>query len=134
MAKRKSIYLGGSMSEFIDIGRRDLMNGWRDDVTKTFEAAGFDVYNPSIGNFDLGWIYQRDFRFVMDCDIVMFNFLGAKRASFGSIMEVGWAWEHHKLVPICMEPDNVHQNFFVTKCATIIVPTLEEVVEAVLKF
>lgn len=71
-------------------------------------------------------ILGRDRWMVKKADIVFANFLGAKRVSIGSMMELAWAHDHGKHVVIAMEKDNIHRHAFVTGCADILFETQEE--------
>lgn len=60
------------------------------------------------------------------CDMVFVNFLGAKKASIGTVMEIAWADMLRKPVVIVMEPDNVHNHSMIRESAGFIVSTLDE--------
>jgi len=71
-------------------------------------------------------ITARDRNDVMTCDLVFANFLGAKKVSIGSVIELGWADAWRKPIVIVMEPDNIHQHSIVNTICGFKVQTLEE--------
>lgn len=69
-----------------------------------------------------------------DCqraDAIIFNFLGAKRVSVGTCVEIGWADAARRPMVAVMEKDNIHHHAIVNDCVPYIVPTLSEAIEIV---
>ena len=65
------------------------------------------------------------------CDAILVNFLGAKKVSIGTVMEM--AWGKDKPIFIAMEPDNIHRHAMINDTAMCIVPTLEEALDMAIK-
>src|SRR5882724_8346639 len=57
-------------------------------------------------------IMTRDRNDVSRADAVIFNFLGAKRFSIGTVMELAWANLLRKPTIVVMEPGNIHVHSF----------------------
>lgn len=57
-------------------------------------------------------ITARDRRDVMNCDMMIANFLGAKTVSIGSVIELGWADAFRKPTVLILEEDgsNIHDG------------------------
>lgn len=53
-------------------------------------------------------IMGRDFFDVNRCDLIIANFLHAKRISIGTVMECAWAYQMHKIVIAIANPDDLH--------------------------
>jgi nucleoside 2-deoxyribosyltransferase len=144
---RPSVYLAGPITGLT----YDEGQDWREYAKAWLDAEGIDGYSPlrakthlrAIGVLDsagkpdsayLGMnalsepqgITARD-RF--DCtgrDLVLVNFLGAKTASIGTCIELGWADASRTPIVIAMEEDNLHRHAMVNMVAGFIVPSLEE--------
>lgn len=76
-------------------------------------------------------IFGRDMFDVRTSDVLFVNFLGAKRVSIGTILEIGAAWEGRKTVVIVMEKDNIHQHSMVRELTPWVVETLQAGVDVV---
>lgn len=68
----------------------------------------------------------RDRMDVMRCDLLLVNFLGAKKVSIGTVMEIAWADAWRKPIVLVMESENVHSHAMVREVAGFIVPTIDE--------
>ena len=76
-------------------------------------------------------ILHRDFKSVMDCDIVVVNMdtFGEDRPLTGTICELAWAWEHHKpILMITGEPKYLRHPFLLN-FSSMIFPTVEKLLE-----
>lgn len=71
-------------------------------------------------------ITKRDRWDVLSSDLILVNFIGAKKVSIGTVMEIAWADAWNKYTIIAMEEDNIHQHGMVNESVGIIVPTFEE--------
>jgi len=65
------------------------------------------------------------------CDVLFVNFLGVKRISIGTVLEIAWADSKRIPIIIVMEKDNPHQHSMITECAGFIVPTVKEGIDIV---
>lgn len=66
------------------------------------------------------------------CDVVLFNFVGAKRVSIGSCIEVGWADANRIPIVVAIDKDNPHEHGMITETAGFIVPTLDDAIDTVI--
>jgi nucleoside 2-deoxyribosyltransferase len=72
-------------------------------------------------------LVARDKYDVKSSDLILFNLLGAKKVSIGSVIEYGWAAAFDKLVVTVMEPKgNPHEHSFIRELSDFRVSTLEE--------
>jgi hypothetical protein len=76
-------------------------------------------------------ITKRDRWDVFSSDLILVNFVGAKKVSIGTVMEIAWADALNKYTIIAMEDDNIHQHGMVIESVGIVVPTFEEALELV---
>ena len=53
-------------------------------------------------------ITVRDYLDCAKADLIFANFLGAKKLSIGTIMEMGFGYAHRVPIIAVMEPDNIH--------------------------
>lgn len=65
---------------------------------------------------------------VMRCDMVLVNFLGAKKVSIGSVMEVAWADAWRKPIIVVMGKNNVHSHSILREASNFIVESLDEAI------
>lgn len=56
--------------------------------------------------------FQRDRFDVHTCDGILVNFIGSKRKSIGSAMEIAWAVQRKIPISLAMEPGNVNEDIF----------------------
>lgn len=114
--------------------------------TKILRALGYHVICPMTGKSFLNNVEEfkgvgyndhplatdhaiktRDRWMVGQVDIVLADFtLGKERVSIGTCMELAWADELHKHVVVVMEEDNIHQHCFITECASIVYPNIDD--------
>ena len=75
-------------------------------------------------------ITTRDRNDVMNCDMLMANFLGAQKVSIGSVIEYGWADAFRKPIITIMEADktNIHEHSILNGVTGFRVSTLDEAV------
>ncbi|MCV0439827.1 MAG: nucleoside 2-deoxyribosyltransferase [Hydrogenophaga sp.] len=55
-------------------------------------------------------ILARDKFDALNCSVLLVNFLGAKRVSIGTVMEIAWAYLQGKPIIVVIEEDNIHRN------------------------
>lgn len=70
----------------------------------------------------------RDRMDVMRCDMILVNFLGAKKVSIGSVMEIAWADAWRKPIIMVMEQDNVHSHAMLREVSGFIVYNLDDAI------
>lgn len=71
----------------------------------------------------------RDRMDVMRCDMLLVNFLGAKRVSIGSVMEIAWADAWRKPIVLVIEKENVHWHAMIREVSGFMVLNLDEAVK-----
>ncbi len=72
-------------------------------------------------------ILGRDRNDVRERDVIVACFLGAEKASIGTVWEIGYACALQKPIVVIMEEkNNPHDHVFITHTAHYVVPTLEE--------
>ena len=138
----KKIYLAGPISGLTYEGAQD----WRDYFTNTIDPqiACFSplrgkeylkMRGPLEGSYaefplstDRG-ITSRDRNDCMGADLVVFNMLGAKRVSIGTMVEFGWADAARVPSVLIMEKEgNVHEYPMVREIASFRVDNLKDAI------
>lgn len=134
----KKVYLAGPITGLKD---KDFST-WREYSLKYLEENGIQALCPlrnkermvslageeikPIGEslFDVAFkISKWD---VERCDVVLVNFLNTTKVSIGTSMEIAWAYQLNKIIVVVIEEQgNPHDYFFLNKCATIRIPTLD---------
>jgi len=77
-------------------------------------------------------ITTRDRFDLQSCDMMIANFLGAKKVSIGSVIELGWADAFRKPVILVIESENnIHEHSIVNSIAGFRVSTLKEAITIV---
>lgn len=76
-------------------------------------------------------IVLRDGWDVDNSDICVFNFLGAKTISIGSVWEIGRAHARGKLVLLLMEKNNIHNHPMITQMSLPFVETIEALIDLI---
>jgi len=145
MKHRGTVYLAGPIGGLTYGGATD----WREELTRRFAEVGIEALSPMRGKEHLSkldvipsssspthktplstprGINTRDRWDATRCDVLLANFLGADKPSFGMVLEIGYAVGADPLKPIIlvMEPDNVHRHAMVLDNAGYIVETLAE--------
>lgn len=75
-------------------------------------------------------ITTRDRFDVMRSDLIVVNFLGAKRVSIGSVMEIAWADMLRKPIILIMEGSgNLHDHGMITEAVGFRVSTVKEAIK-----
>lgn len=140
-----TVYLAGPITGLTHAGATD----WRKEVEGELWVYGIKAISPMRGKdylatvgelsghgreyFDLNVMSQprsvmtRDRFDATRCDALLVNFMGAKRVSIGTVMEIAWA--DAKRTPIIIASDNdVHDHMMINEAAGFRVPTLEDAV------
>lgn len=73
-------------------------------------------------------IFSRDYFDVQNCDVLLFNALGATEKSIGSICEVAWAFQMRKPIVFAIDnnKDNPHNHDFLHTMANYTVDNIED--------
>lgn len=141
MNSNPKVYLAGAISGLT----YDEGQDWRVNAAQALARVGINGYSPlrakdylrSVGTIEQSYtvnplstdrgIQTRDRWDVQTADAVLFNLLGAKRVSIGTMIEFGWADAHRKPVVVVMEKaGNIHEHPMVRECTGFRVETLEE--------
>ncbi len=120
-----TVYLLGPI---IGTSKQDML-GWRGEAKERLRSSGYKVLSPLTGEALL-WPHKKidttaasrypqgvgrstwnaDRARIKSCDIVLANFLGSKKVSIGSIIELTWAFEWSKLSVLIMSQRNPHRH------------------------
>jgi len=95
---------------------------------------GNEPQDPSKDAIPFEKLFDRDYQDVVDSNFILFNFLGAKKQSVGTVCELAWAWHMRKPYVVVIEPDNINHNPFLKKQMRETVPTLQEGINAVRRY
>jgi len=128
----------------------------REEIATPLEKCGIEVRSPMRGKRTLSHqyhnkplpsghyraamstdsaIFARDHHDVSTVDVIVADFLGAVKASIGSMFELAWASHMHKFVVLIMEKEgNPHEHAFVREASSCRVYSRDEAVQAVLEF
>jgi nucleoside 2-deoxyribosyltransferase len=76
-------------------------------------------------------LVDRDLKCVQEADLIIANLdtFGETRPLIGTIYELAWAWSMEKPVIVISKEDNYKYHSFIVDTASIIVPTVEEMLE-----
>lgn len=77
-------------------------------------------------------ISARDYNDVKRSSAILVNFLGVKRPSLGTVMEIAWAKAFQIPVVLVMEKDNVHNHSMIRNACGFIVDDLDLAIELVI--
>lgn len=139
----KTVYLAGPITGLDYAGAID----WREDAKK--KLTGVEALNPMRGKEYLSKVKEftsdgdtykpfsvmssnrgittRDRFDATHCDILLVNFLGAKKVSIGTVMEIAWADANRTPIVVAMEETgNPHEHGMVTECIGFRVASLDE--------
>ena len=73
---------------------------------------------------------------VRDCSFVLMNLIGSRKASIGSMVELGWADILGKPIISVLDTsdqENPHNHGFVKELSTVIVPDIETAVDVIVR-
>jgi nucleoside 2-deoxyribosyltransferase len=140
----KKVYLAGPISGLT----YDQGQDWREYVASLLAARGIEAFSPlrakgylrSVGVIEQGYedtplstdhgITTRDRWDVQTADAVLFNLLGARRVSIGTMIEYGWADAHRIPIITVIEPKgNIHEHPMLRDVTGFRVATLLEGIE-----
>lgn len=151
--RRPLVYLAGAIAGLAF----DDATDWRSLATGLLRDRGIETLNPMRGKdalasknegvisgsfhdyenngafFTARGIMTRDFNDVKTCDALLVNLMGLKKASLGTVMELGWAYALQKPAIVAIEAQgNPHDNHpMIHEAMRFRVATLEEAIDAV---
>lgn len=76
-------------------------------------------------------VYEKDKLDILRSDIILANFIGAKRVSIGTVAEIGMAAAMGKTIIVTMDKGNIHDHPFVVEPAAAVLATLEQGIEVI---
>jgi len=145
-----NIYLAGPIQGL----RHGEAESWRKQIIRLLDDASSEVNclspmrakdklrNVGVINTayeELGCLYSahgimsRDFHDCTTSSMVIFNFLGAKKISVGTVMELAWAYQARiPTVVITEKEGNIHEHPMVNEAINFRVDSIEEAVEVAL--
>jgi nucleoside 2-deoxyribosyltransferase len=96
-------------------------------------STNFRDYEINGAFFTSRGIMARDFNDVKRCDVLLVNLLGSHRPSFGTIMELAWAYALQKPAVVAIEAEgNLHDGHpMIHEAIPFRVATLDEALDAV---
>lgn len=136
----KSVYLAGPISGL----SYEEATAWRNEMTENLRRFGISAVSPLRAKTYLAdqeqiadeydqtmstsrGIMTRDRFDASQCDVLFVNFLGTKRVSIGTCMEIAWADMLRKPIVIAIEPENnIHDHAMIREALGFRVSTLEE--------
>lgn len=96
-------------------------------------SLNFHDYEKHGAFFTSRGIMARDFTDVKRCDALLVNMLGSQKPSFGTVMELAWAYALQKPAVVAIEAEgNLHDGHpMIHESIPFRVTTLEEAIDAV---
>lgn len=79
-------------------------------------------------------ITNRDYGFVRECDVIFANLSKCTRPSIGTIMEIAWAYAHHKYIIIVMDENGLHEHGMILGTHPVVFKTFEEAANHLIEF
>ena len=76
-------------------------------------------------------IFAKDVLDIRHCDIILANFLGAKKPSLGTVSEIGMAYAMGKTIVTVMEDINIHRHPFVLEPSALVLDNLDDAIIAI---
>jgi nucleoside 2-deoxyribosyltransferase len=137
------VYLAGPILALTFEGAQD----WRNEAFHKLDPYGIKALSPMRGRADYYYELPILYPFVTDsperltqrdrwdcqrADVVLFNFIGAQKISFGSVVELGWADAARRPIVVCMEKEgNPHEHVMLQTIAGFRVDNLSDGIEVV---
>ena len=126
---KHTVYLSGPMGGCT----YEEMTGWRHKAANALNSNRVEVIDPTrsftakrVPNETERWVNRRDFNDCTKASVVLVNFVGMKKLSIGTIMEIAWAYQKHiPIVAIC-ESDGPQNHPMLKDSITQEARTLEE--------
>jgi nucleoside 2-deoxyribosyltransferase len=143
----KQVYLGGPIT---GLSYSEARDGWRPEFAGLLDISIYplspmrqeghlaEIKKISAHSYDYNQlssakgIVAKDMLDIERSAIVVFNFLGAKKISAGSVWEMGYAKRARKPILIIMEPEgNPHDHVFIVTSADFRCTSIAEAAEVV---
>lgn len=99
---KKSVYLAGAISYFINTNQKNRATEWRDRAEKYLGQFDIKCFNPCkedprCWNYPQEGLIKQNYFYLKNCDIILVN-LDMINDSVGTIWELSMAWKEHKTV------------------------------------
>ena len=118
---------------------RDYYDNWKGK--EKYPITWLDPMNGEFGTITAGGLkcvlpgkalVHRDYNSVKSADLIIANLdtFGETRPLTGTIYELAWAWSMEKPVIVITDEDNYKFHPFIVDTASIIVPTVEKMLES----
>lgn len=79
-------------------------------------------------------ITNRDYKFVEGCNVIFANLSKCTRVSIGTVMEIAWAYAHHKYIIIVMDENGLHEHGMILGTHPVVFKTFEEAANHLIEF
>ena len=146
------VYLSGPIT---GLTYKQARFGWRSEVGEALASSGIGVLSPMRHEGHLAELAQKkikadmpepeynhffsqpkmivakDFLDIDMCDIMLTNFLGAKKVSQGTIAEMGYAYGKDKTIITVMEKGNPHDSVFVKEMSAAVLDNMGDAVDVI---
>lgn len=135
----KKIYLAGPITGL----SYEAATKWREDVKESLPE--YECFSPLRAKWYLQQYAQlpavstsdkplssakgilcRDYFDCSTADLIIVNFLNAKRISIGTVAEIAWAWQARKPIIAIMNSKNVHEHDFLNEMIAYKVSTVND--------
>lgn len=97
---KKSVYLAGAISYFINTNQQDRATKWRDKAEEYLGQFDIKCFNPCkesphCWEYPQEGLIKQNYFYLKNCDIILVN-LDMINDSVGTIWELSMAWREHK--------------------------------------
>lgn len=119
----KTVYLGGAFAEFTAqevVAKQAEMQQLLGADIICHKPMHRDDYPAELGDLLGTTLTHRDHHQIRQSAVLILDFLGAKKVSAGSMIEIGWATELGKPVVMIAEPDNINMHVMARNLVTFI--------------
>lgn len=131
---KQTVYLAGPIagSKDPETWRQSAITG----LWSRYRITGIDPYSFDIHNNPDHWantdrsIVDRAHHHATRCGMVIAYLLGVTSRSIGTIAEIAWAYGAQVPVVVVMESGNPHHHPMVNGCASFVVDTLDDAIDA----
>jgi nucleoside 2-deoxyribosyltransferase len=132
-------FIHGSVLEKCKSWRKRIRDFYTNYKGAEYPIVWFDPMNGEEGvsqdglssNIPANAIVSRDYQCVVKCDIVVVNMdtFGADRPLTGTMIELGWAWEHKKTIIMITNERKYFEHPFFKCMVSNFVESIDELLE-----
>ena len=147
----KAVYLSGPIT---GLTYKQARFGWRKEVGDRLAEASIPVLSPmrheghlaeleakKITNASIDpinhffsqpkMIVAKDFLDIDMSEVMLVNFIGAKKVSQGTVAEMGYAYAKGKTIITVLDKDNVHNSVFVREMSDAVLDNMDDALHIV---